>query len=153
MLRQAVANGSELGKKAKFYMEAGELVPDDLILDLIRERLGDEDAQGGWILDGFPRTVQQATFLDALLQEIEQPCDCVVNLDVPDEVLVARMCLRGEQEGRADDTEETIRRRLEVYRDRTEPLIEFYRNRQQLVSIDGNRPVEQVTDELTKIIQ
>jgi adenylate kinase len=84
---------------------------------------------------------------------LEQPCDCVVNLDVPDEVIIARLALRGEQEGRSDDNEAVIRHRLEVYRQRTEPLIEFYRHRQQLVSVDGNQPIGTVTEELTKIVQ
>ncbi len=152
ILRLSVAEGTELGKKAQFYMDAGELVPDELILGLIRERLGADDAQAGWILDGFPRNVEQANFLDVLLEEMAQPCDCVVNLDVPDEVVVSRLLLRGEQEGRADDNQATIRNRLEVYRQQTEPLIAFYRNRQQLVSIDGNQPVDLVTEELKKIV-
>ncbi len=153
ILRSAVSQGTELGKKAQFYMDQGELVPDELILNMIRERLGAEDTQSGWILDGFPRNVEQASFLDSLLQDIGQPCDCVVNLDVPDEVIVARLRLRGVQEGRSDDTETTIRHRLDVYRQLTAPLIDFYRNRQQLVSVDGNRPVEQVTTELTSIVR
>ena len=153
ILRAAVAHETDLGKKAQSYMDAGELVPDTLILGLIRERLGAEDTQSGWILDGFPRNVEQAAFLDTLLQEIGQPCDCVVNLDVPDEVIVARLLTRGQQEGRSDDTESIIRNRLDVYRQRTEPLIDFYRNRQQLVSVNGNQPIGVVTDELEKIVQ
>jgi adenylate kinase len=153
ILRDAVSQQTDLGKKAGFYMNSGELVPDDLILDLIRERLSSEDAAGGWILDGFPRNVDQAIFLESLLEEIDQPFECVVNLDVPDEVIVARLVRRGEEEGRTDDTEETIRNRLNVYRERTEPLIDFYRHRQKLVSIDGNQPIEVVTEELKKIVQ
>lgn len=152
ILRSAVSEGTELGKKAKLYMDAGELVPDELILSLIRERLSTSDALSGWILDGFPRNVEQASFLDSLLDDVEQPFECVVNLDVPDEVLIARLVQRGLEEGRTDDTEETIRNRLEVYRQKTEPLIDFYRNRQQLVSIDGNQPIEVVAEELKKII-
>ncbi|MEO1094898.1 MAG: adenylate kinase [Cyanobacteria bacterium J06638_28] len=148
ILRTAVAHQTDLGKKAKHYMDAGELVPDELILDLIRERLTTEDALKGWILDGFPRNVDQATFLSELLVEIDQPFDCAVNLEVPDEVIVSRLVQRGAQEGRSDDTEETIKNRLEVYRQRTEPLIDFYRGRQKLFSIDGNRPVEVVAEEL-----
>ena len=153
ILRAAVANGTELGKKAQFYMDAGELVPDELIINLIRERLTADDASSGWILDGFPRNVEQAAFLDELLQEIQQPFDCVVNLEVPDEVIVSRLVQRGTQEGRSDDTEETIRHRLEVYREQTEPLTDFYRNRQQLVSVDGNQPVDDVTEDLAKVVQ
>lgn len=148
ILRVAVAEQTELGKKAAFYMNAGELVPDDLILNLIRDRLDRPDADSGWILDGFPRNVPQATFLDNLLEEIQQPCEFVVNLEVPDEVLVARLLSRG----RVDDNESVIRNRLNVYRDQTEPLIDFYRDRQQLVSVDGNQPMEAVTNELKTLV-
>ncbi len=153
ILREAVAQKTELGQKAELFMTAGELVPDELILGLIRERLTDDDTAGGWILDGFPRNVDQAAFLDTLLDEIDQPFECVVNLDVPDEVIIHRLVQRGEQEGRSDDTEATIRHRLEVYRERTEPLIEFYRARQKLVSVDGNQPIELVTDALMKVVE
>lgn len=148
MLRSAVASQSDLGKKAQDYMNAGELVPDDLILGLIRERLDKSDAQEGWLLDGFPRNVAQAEFLEALLAEIHQSCESVVNLEVPDEVIVARLLSRGRQ----DDAESVVRHRLEVYRSQTEPLIDFYRSRQKLVSIDGNQPVNAVTDDLKQII-
>jgi adenylate kinase len=153
ILREAVAQKTELGQKAEAFMIAGELVPDDLILGLIRERLVTEDALRGWLLDGFPRNVDQAAFLETLLDSINQPFDCVVNLDVPDEVIINRLLQRGQAEGRADDTEETIRHRLEVYRERTEPLIEFYRHRQKLVSVDGNQPIEAVSDELLRVVQ
>ncbi|NEQ31890.1 MAG: AAA family ATPase, partial [Leptolyngbya sp. SIO4C5] len=99
-------------------------------------------------LDGFPRNVPQAAFLDELLEEMRQPYDFVVNLDVPDEVIIARLLKRG----RNDDTEDVIRNRLQVYRQQTEPLIDFYRSRQQLVSVDGNQPMEVVTEELRKIV-
>ena len=115
---------------------------------MIKERLGQEDAQGGWVLDGFPRNVPQAEFLGQLLDQIQQPADFVVNLDVNDEVIVARLLKRG----RADDEELVIRHRLEVYRQQTEPLIDFYRSRQQLVSVDGNQPMEAVYTALQQVI-
>jgi adenylate kinase len=149
ILRAAVADGTELGKKAEAYMSAGELVPDDLILDLIQERLAQRDAQTGWVLDGFPRNVSQAEFLIKLLEKIEQPADFVVNLDVADEVIVTRLLKRG----RADDEEGVIRHRLEVYRKQTAPLIDFYRDRQQLVSVDGNQPMEAVYASLQAVIR
>ena len=149
ILRAAVKAQTELGKKAEGYMTAGELVPDDLILGLIRERLDEDDTDNGWLLDGFPRNVEQAEFLNALLEEIEQDCEFVINLEVPDEVLVARLLERG----RSDDKEDVIRNRLEVYREQTEPLIDLYRGRQQLLSVNGNQPMEAVTDELRKIVQ
>ena len=148
ILRSAVTEKTELGKKAEVFMTAGELVPDDLMLDLMLERLSQPDAVQGWILDGFPRNVPQAHFLDSLLEKIDQPCEFVVNLDVPDEILLVRLLDRGRQ----DDHEAVIRNRLEVYRQQTEPLIDFYRNRQQLVSVDGNQTVESVTSDLQKLV-
>ncbi|MDB9525870.1 adenylate kinase [Oscillatoria sp. CS-180] len=153
IFRTAVAQETDLGIKAKAYLETGELVPDALTLGLVRERLTAADTSNGWLLDGFPRNVAQASFLDTLLQELEQPFECVVNMEVPDEVVIARLVQRGKEEGRSDDTESTIRNRLKVYREETEPLIDFYRNRQQLVSVDGNKPVEEVTEELIKVVQ
>lgn len=149
ILRAAVKAKTELGQKAEGYMNAGELVPDSLMLGLIRERLAQADTEKGWLLDGFPRNVEQAEFLNELLEEIEQSCEVVINLEVPDEVLVTRLLERG----RKDDQEDVIRNRLEVYREQTEPLIDLYRNRQQLLSVDGNQPMDAVTDELKKIVQ
>lgn len=150
ILRQHVANATSLGQKAKSYMDAGELVPDDLIVAMIRARLMQEDAkQRGWILDGFPRNVHQASFLEELLSEIEQPFDFAVNMEVPDETLVARLLERG----RNDDTEETIRRRLQVYREQTAPVIDFYRQRDRLQSVDGDRSMSEVTQALQGTLQ
>jgi adenylate kinase len=149
ILRAAVKAKTELGLKAEGYMSAGELVPDDLILDLIRERLNQEDTANGWLLDGFPRNVEQAEFLSELLDEIEQTCEFVINLEVPDDMLVARMLSRG----RADDKEEVIRNRLDVYREQTEPLIAFYRERQMLRSVDGSQEMDVVTSELQTIVE
>jgi len=148
ILRNAKDEGTPLGKKAQAYMDRGDLVPDELILDLIRDRLSQADAKTGWILDGFPRNVSQASFLNTLLQEMHQASDFVVNLEVPDEVLVKRMLGRG----RADDNEETIRHRLEVYRQQTAPLIEFYRKSDSLVSVAGDRPLTEVTASLKQIV-
>lgn len=148
ILRVAVSQNTALGTQAKAYMDKGELVPDQLILDMVRERLSQDDAASGWILDGFPRTVPQAVFLDELLTEIGQSCDRVVNFEVPDEALVERLLNRG----RKDDDESVVRYRLEVYRQQTAPLIGFYSDRQQLVSIDGSQPLETVTDALKHAI-
>ncbi len=148
ILRAAVKAKTELGKKAESYMSAGKLVPDDLILNLVRERLDQEDTVNGWLLDGFPRTVEQAEFLNKLLDEISQSCEFVINLEVPDDVLVARMLERG----RADDREEVIRTRLDVYRKETEPLIAFYRGRQQLRSVNGDQLMDEVSEALQAIV-
>lgn len=148
ILRAAVANQTALGVQAKAYMDRGDLVPDQLVVDLIRERLDEADAQTGWILDGFPRNVPQAEFLDKLLHTIHQPYDRVVNLDVPDNVLVKRLLGRG----RADDTEEVIRNRLKVYRDKTAPLIDFYKDQNRLVHVNGDQSMKEVTDDLKQLI-
>lgn len=148
ILRAAVANQTSLGLQAKLYMDRGDLVPDQLVVALIQERLNNPDAQKGWILDGFPRNVAQAKFLDSLLTEIDQPCDYVVSLEVPDDVLVQRMLERG----RADDTEEVIRNRLKVYREQTSPLIDFYLERKKLAVVNGDQPMEGVAIDLKKLI-
>ncbi|MDY6940119.1 MAG: adenylate kinase [Cyanobacteriota bacterium] len=148
ILRQAVADLTVLGIKAKSYMDAGELVPDTLVIALIEERLERSDTRNGWILDGFPRNLTQADSLDALLQRLAQPCDRAVYFNVETEALIERMLARG----RKDDNEDTIRRRLEVYREQTTPLIDFYRQQDCLVQIDGNRSVEDVTQALNRAL-
>jgi adenylate kinase len=147
ILRTAVAQKTELGQKAQSFMDRGELVPDQLMLDLVQERLNQPDTVSGWILDGFPRTVAQATFLEQLLEQIDQSCDYVVNFEVPDQVLVERLLGRG----RKDDTDEVIRTRLQVYHQQTAPLIDFYQSRQRLVSVDGNQPIESVNQKLNQL--
>lgn len=148
ILRQAIADKTPLGEKAKDYMNKGELVPDNLILDLIQERLGETDTQKGWILDGFPRNVAQAEFLDQLLAAINHQAKWTVNLDVPDDVIVERLLLRG----RKDDTEVTIRRRLEVYQEQTTPLIAYYQEQNKLYPIDGNQAPEEVANILQNLV-
>lgn len=149
ILRTAVTQQTPLGLQAQSYMDDGNLVPDQLVIDLIRDRLNQPDAAKGWILDGFPRNVTQATFLDALLVEIAQTYGYAVNLDVPDDVLVQRLLGRGRQ----DDTETVIRRRLQVYRDQTAPLIDFYQRWHKFVSVNGNVAPEAVTDALKQLVQ
>jgi adenylate kinase len=125
------------------------LVPDELILGMVRDRLTQPDTQAGWILDGFPRNVSQAKFFDELLNTISQTYDRVVNLDVPDETLVTRLLGRG----RKDDSEAVIRNRLAVYREQTAPLIDFYQSRQHLFSVDGSQAVEAVMAEIRRMIE
>ncbi|MEM7727279.1 MAG: adenylate kinase [Cyanobacteria bacterium P01_A01_bin.45] len=141
LLRQAVANQTELGKQAKAYMDKGELVPDSLVINLIRDRLNQADSQKGWILDGFPRNTPQAQALEELLEVMEQNYDIVINFDVSVDSLVTRMLERG----RKDDNEETIRTRLEVYREETAPLIDYYRSRGALRVFDGNLTVAEIS--------
>jgi adenylate kinase len=149
ILRNAITNETPLGIKAKGYVDNGDLVPDELILDLIRERLGQEDAQKGWILDGFPRNVPQANFLTNLLQELNQVCNAVINLDVPDDVLLKRLLARG----RKDDNQETINNRLQVYRQQTAPLIDYYKEHQLLKDVNGDRELSQISQELETIVK
>ena len=141
LFRAAVAAQSDLGLQAQSYLDQGELVPDEVVVGMIRERLTQDDVKSGWILDGFPRTLAQAHALDILLAELGQAFDRVVNLEVPDAVLIERMLSRG----RKDDTEAVIRRRLQVYQEQTSPLIDFYRDRKRLVGIEGNTTVDAVT--------
>ena len=148
ILRAAVKEKTPLGQKAQGYMDRGELVPDELILDLIKERLRQPDTAEGWILDGFPRNVSQAEFLDKLLNELSSSADTVLNLEVPDEVLVERLLARK----RKDDNESTIRRRLEVYHQDTVPVISYYTGRGILKEIDGNIAMEEVTKSLEAVV-
>ncbi|MEA5583009.1 adenylate kinase [Nodularia harveyana UHCC-0300] len=148
ILRQAMKEQTPLGIKAQSYVNNGDLVPDQLVQDLVKERLIQADVKSGWILDGFPRKVTQAGFLEKLLAEINQGGERVVNLDAPNDVVVERLLARG----RKDDTEEVIRHRLDVYRNETAPLIEYYRDRQQLITVNGDQSQEKVTNELQKIV-
>ncbi len=148
ILRQAVADKTVLGMQAKDYMNRGELVPDSLIMGLIKERLGQADAQQGWILDGFPRNLDQAQALNQLLQEMGQNYDRVIYFEVPQETLITRMLERG----RKDDNEVTVRRRLEVYQEQTVPLIKFYQDIDSLKVVNGNADVATVSNSLRQLI-
>jgi len=148
ILRLAMIEQTLSGIKAQNYVDKGELVPVLLVQDMVQERLSLSDTNSGWILDGFPRTVNQAFFLEELLQKLGQHGEKVVKLEVPDDVVVARLLERG----RKDDTEEVIRTRLQVYRTETAPLIDYYRDRQQLLIVDGNQSLEKVTAELEAAI-
>ena len=152
MLRDAIADGSELGRRVQPILESGELVPDDLMIDLIRERLQSDDAENGFVLDGFPRTMPQAEALDSMLADIGRPLSVVFELQVPDDVAVERLHLRAEQEGRADDTPEAIEKRLELYHRETEPLVGHYRLLGNLVGIHGNRPENEVFAEIQQAV-
>ena len=141
LLRQAVAEGSELGARVAQTMAAGLLVDDVLMGDVVRERLARPDTGRGFLLDGYPRTPEQARALDEVLAAAGRRLDAVVMLDVPEEVLVARALARQ----RADDREAVVRERLRVYREKTEPLVGLYERRGLLRRIDGDRPVEAIT--------
>jgi len=140
MLREAVANGSELGRRVRKIMESGELVGDDLMAEVVGERLSHADTERGFLLDGYPRTASQAETLLRILVEGSDTLDHVVFIDVPEDELVRRALLRQ----RVDDREDVVRERLRVYRERTQPLVEYYRSQGLLREIDGNREVEAV---------
>ncbi len=179
MLREAVASGTRFGLKAKSVMDAGDLVPDEVVLGIISERLAQPDAENGFILDGFPRTTQQAVDLEELLDEMETPLDTAVLMDVDFDILLKRLTGRrtcsitgtllnvyyssqeeldacttagGELIQREDDNEETIGNRLDVYRENTEPLIDFYRKRDKLVTINAEGTIDEVYDRLLKAL-
>jgi adenylate kinase len=171
ILRAAVKNQTPLGVKAKSYMDAGDLVPDDLIIDLMKERIQEPDTAKGVILDGFPRTTTQAVALDTMLAELERPLNAALLIDVDAEVIVKRLTSRrmckecghigtaadascpdcgGEMYQRDDDNEATVRNRLDVYEKSTSPLIDYYRGCDKLISIDGDRDVDVVFAEVKK---
>jgi adenylate kinase len=153
MLRAAMAAGTELGRRVKPIYDAGELVPGGIMIALIRERLSAHDAGGGFVLDGFPRTTPQADALDAMLEEIERPLAVVFEFQLPERVAIERLLGRAQQEGRPDDTPEAIRKRLDLYREQTEPLVEYYRVRGILVGIPAEPPVEQVFAEIQRALE
>ena len=141
LLRQAVAAESELGRRVRGSMGGGKLVADDVMADVVRDRLEQPDARRGYLLDGYPRTLPQAETLEGMLRHAGERLDAVLLFDVPEEVLIRRALARK----RTDDAEEVIRERLKEYREKTVPLIGYYRQRGLLREIDGNRPIEEVT--------
>jgi len=155
MLRAAIAAGTELGLRVKPIYDAGELVTDDLMIALIRERLSQDDAQAGFILDGFPRTMAQAEALDSMLAEIGRDLDIVLELQVGDEAtLIDRMLKRAVEENRSDDTPESMRRRLDLYYRETQPLVEYYRStRGNVVGIHASGTVGAVFAEIQQALE
>jgi adenylate kinase len=173
LLRAAVKAQSELGKQAKAYMDAGQLVPDTLVIDLVKERLAQPDAQKGFMLDGFPRNIAQAETLDGELKEMGVELDAALLVDVPFEVIVERLSSRrtcrscgytapagvdvcprcgGEMYQRDDDKPETINKRLDTYQSQTQPLIDYYKDHGILKAVDGNRAVDEVYVDVKKVL-
>jgi adenylate kinase len=153
ILRAEMGAETDLGRRVKEIYDRGDLVPDQLMIDLIRTRLEQPDTENGFILDGFPRTTVQAEALDTILADIGRNFSVVFALQIPDEVAFERLRRRAEIEGRADDTDEGIQRRLENYHRETEPLIEYYRVRGNLVPIHGNRKENEVFSEIQEGLQ
>ena len=173
LLRAAVKAGTKLGVKAKSYMENGQLVPDKLVVDLVKERLDADDAQKGFILDGFPRNTAQAVTLDSALAEMGRNLDAALLVDVAADVIVKRLSSRrtcrecgytapagvdtcpscgGEMYQRDDDKPETIQKRLDVYESQTAPLVEYYRGKGLLKAVDGDRPVDDVYADVKELL-
>ncbi len=179
MFRAAVKEGTELGKKAKACMDAGTLVPDEVTVGIVRERLAKNDCKNGFILDGFPRTVEQAKALEKILSDLNLKLTKVLNIHVPAEKLIERAVGRrickncgatyhvkfnapkvndecdkcgGQLYQRADDNEQTMTKRLSVYEDSTRPLIDYYKNVGLYVEIDGTKPIDKVTEELENVL-
>ncbi|KLD79203.1 adenylate kinase [Xanthomonas hyacinthi] len=149
LLRAEVAAGTPLGVQAKEVMARGDLVSDDILLGMLESRLGRDDVANGFILDGYPRNLAQASALDELLAKLGQPLDAVVQLDVATELLVERIAGRAKAEGREDDNPESVRKRLQVYNDSTAPVIGFYDKRGTLARVDG---VGSLDDVLARIL-
>jgi adenylate kinase len=152
MFRAAIAAGSELGLRVEPILASGELVPDDLTVALIRERLSAPDAGGGFVLDGFPRNLAQAEALDAMLGEIGRTLDAVLFFDLSDERAVERIRGRALEEGRDDDTPDVIARRLAIYHEQTEPVVERYRATGKLVPLHAERSIEEVSTEIEEAL-
>ena len=152
MLRAAVAAGSRIGLEAKAVMDSGKLVGDEIVIAIAEERLGQEDARKGFVLDGFPRTLAQAQALDATLEKLGTPLECCLAVTVDTEAVVLRLLKRAEIEGRADDNEETIRERMRVYDAQTAPLLDHYRAQGCLVEVDGMGSVEEVSEGIEKAL-
>jgi adenylate kinase len=145
IFRANVASGTELGRAAQEFMDRGDLVPDDVVIAMVMERLADDDCTLGFVLDGFPRTVNQAEALDRRLAELGTPLEAALSFEVTEEELLRRLAGRAAAEHRADDSEQTIRHRLEVFAIKTRPLIDYYRHRRLLTMVDGVGPVQEVT--------
>jgi len=152
LLRNAAQRGTELGLKAKALTDKGELVPDDVISDMIGERLRRADVAKGFILDGYPRNLAQAKSLDALLERLDQPVDEAILIDIKAELIIKRIARRAQEEGRADDTEETVRNRLQVYTEQTEPVAEYYAQRGLLTKVLGEGSVDDIFQRILSIL-
>ena len=180
ILREAVTSGTELGRKAKEFMDRGELVPDEIVIGIVKERLAQPDCENGFILDGFPRTLVQAEALDNILAEMNKKIDAVINIDVSEEETIKRITYRrtckkcgaiyhliynppkedkkcdkcgGELYQRDDDKEETVRERFRVYRERTEPLIDYYKKKGLLHNVDGTKNIQDVFREIEDVLK
>jgi adenylate kinase len=145
LLRDHVARGTAIGRQAQEYMERGDLVPDEFVLDMLRKPVTEAVAAGGYVLDGFPRTVEQAETAYAVATDLGVAIQIAIHLAVDPGSLAERVIARGQESGRVDDTPEVIKHRIEVYEERTQPLLDYYAERERLITVNGDRPVDEVT--------
>ena len=153
ILRSEVGGNTNLGRKAKQFMDAGQLVPDELLLNMMENRLQQKDCKKGYLLDGFPRTIPQADGLESILNKINQKIDYTISLTADETELVNRLVLRGKESGRSDDTEDVIRERQQVYWKLTSPLLDFYRERKLLKEVDGLGTISEITNRILKVLE
>ncbi len=153
ILRKAIQDQTPLGLEAKKFMDAGELVPDEVVIGIVEERLKAKDCDNGYLLDGFPRTLKQAEALDNLTEKLNKKINYVINLEVAEEEIVKRLLKRAEIEKRADDTEDVIRNRMKNYYNQTIPLIDYYRKKNLLVNIQGIGSIDEITDNILKVLE
>lgn len=153
ILRQEIIKNSEIGLKAQGFMNAGKLVPDKVLLDIIRDRITQDDCKAGYLLDGFPRTLNQAVGLDEILISINQSLDFAISLTANEEELINRLINRGIEVGRSDDTLEVIKNRQNIYWENTAPLLDFYKQKNLLKEVDGLGEISQITDRILKALK
>ncbi|MBV6492866.1 MAG: adenylate kinase [Turneriella sp.] len=152
ILRASVSKGTPLGLKAKSFMDQGALVPDDVVIGIIEQRIQEEDCKKGFILDGFPRTLEQAKALDEILAKRNIKMEHVINFNVPDEELIKRLLGRASQEGRSDDNPESIKNRLQIFKDKTQPLINYYEEKKILRHVDGVGTTDEIAERVKAVV-
>lgn len=152
LLRNAAKRGTALGLQAKSIIDQGELVPDNIMSDMIEERLGREDVANGFILDGYPRNLAQAQSLDEMLGRLGQPADIAIQIDVDPEQIIKRIAGRAEQEGRADDSEDIVRNRMRIYHEKTAPVIDYYAGRGMLTHVLGDGSIDVILERILSVL-
>ena len=153
LFRSAVSQQTPLGRKVKSFMDRGELVPDDLTLGLLEERMTQADAERGFILDGYPRNLAQAEALDSLLERLDRPLDEVIQIDVDTEQVVARISKRADEEGRSDDSDQVVRNRMRVYQEQTAPVADYYAEKGLLTRVLGTGTIEEVAQLIFGVLE
>jgi len=152
LLRAAAKSGSDLGNQAKNIMDEGGLVPDEIVVGMIKERIADPDCSNGFLLDGFPRTTIQADALASLLKQMNLKLNHVINIDVADDELLIRLLKRAQEEGRSDDNEETIKNRIQVYNDKTKELIDYYQTNGIFQGVSGTGSLDEVKERIKAVL-